>query len=107
MAEAGKQFRRVNGHLHLYLPKLRAALDADIAGTVETTVQDEDVCRSLTHTGRRRSSTELGTTSSPAAGGESVIEDANGENFPGMLRARPGEVRPGSCRATDCRRMRV
>ncbi len=26
MIEAGKQFRRVNGHLHL--PKLRAALDA-------------------------------------------------------------------------------
>ncbi len=39
--EAGKQFRRVNGHLHL--PKLRAALDAEIAGTVRTTVQDEQV----------------------------------------------------------------
>jgi putative transposase len=28
MGEAGKQFRRVNGHLHL--PALRAALDATI-----------------------------------------------------------------------------
>ena len=41
MVEAGKQFRRVNGHLHL--PKLRAALDAEIAGTVTPTVQDEEV----------------------------------------------------------------
>jgi len=41
MVEAGKQFRRVNGHLHL--PKLRAALDAEIAGTVVSTVQDEEV----------------------------------------------------------------
>jgi putative transposase len=41
MVEAGKQFRRVHGHLHL--PKLRAALDAEIAGTVGGTVQDEEV----------------------------------------------------------------
>jgi putative transposase len=41
MVEAGKQFRRVNGHLHL--PKLRAALDAEIAGTVTPAVQDEEV----------------------------------------------------------------
>ena len=41
MVEAGNQFRRVNGHLHL--PKLRAALDADIAGTVAAVVQDEEV----------------------------------------------------------------
>lgn len=41
MVEAGKQFRRVNGHLHL--AKLRAALDAEITGTVGTTVQDEEV----------------------------------------------------------------
>src|SRR3954447_25588259 len=41
MIEAGKQFRRVNGHLHL--AKLRAALDAEIAGTVGTTVHDEDI----------------------------------------------------------------
>src|SRR5215213_6357015 len=41
MVEAGKQFRRVNGHLHL--AKLRAALDAEIAGTVTPAVQDEKV----------------------------------------------------------------
>jgi putative transposase len=40
MIEAGKQFRRVNGHLHL--PKLRAALDAEIAGTVTPAVQDKE-----------------------------------------------------------------
>jgi hypothetical protein len=41
MVEAGKQFRRVNGHLHL--AKLRAALDAEIAATVAPAVQDEEV----------------------------------------------------------------
>jgi transposase-like protein len=41
MVEAGKQFRRVNGHLHL--AKLRAALDAEIAGTVTPAVHDEEV----------------------------------------------------------------
>jgi putative transposase len=41
MVEAGKQFRRVNGHLHL--AKLRAALDAEIAGNVAPVVQDEEV----------------------------------------------------------------
>jgi putative transposase len=41
MVEAGKQFRRVNGHLHL--AKLRAALDAEIAGTVAPVMQDEEV----------------------------------------------------------------
>ena len=41
MLEAGTQFRRVNGHLHL--SKLRAALDAEIAGTVAPTVQEEQV----------------------------------------------------------------
>ena len=41
MAQAGKQFRRVNGHLHL--AKLRAALDTEIAGTVTAAVQDEEV----------------------------------------------------------------
>lgn len=41
MVEAGKQFRRVNGHLHL--PKLRAALDAEITGTVTPAVHDEEV----------------------------------------------------------------
>jgi putative transposase len=32
MVEAGKQFRRVNGYLHL--PALRAALEAEVASTV-------------------------------------------------------------------------
>lgn len=41
MVEAGKQFRRVNGHLHL--PQLRAALDAEIDRTVTLGVQDEEV----------------------------------------------------------------
>ena len=35
MVEAGKQFRRVNGHLHL--PALRAALDAISPETVGPT----------------------------------------------------------------------
>ena len=40
MVEAGKQFRRVNGHLHL--PALRAALERHVAAeTVGTAVQDE------------------------------------------------------------------
>ena len=41
MTEAGKQFRRVNGHLHL--PKLRAALDACLTGNVSTACQDQTV----------------------------------------------------------------
>jgi transposase-like protein len=41
MTEAGKQFRRVNGHLHL--PKLRAALDARFTGNVSTACQDQTV----------------------------------------------------------------
>jgi putative transposase len=41
MIEAGKQFRRVNGHLHL--PALRAALDADVHRTVRPLVHDEDI----------------------------------------------------------------
>jgi putative transposase len=40
MLEAGKQFRRVNGHLHL--PALRAALERDVAQTVVPLVHDED-----------------------------------------------------------------
>jgi putative transposase len=40
MGEAAKQFRRVNGHLHL--PGLRAALDDHVAGTVTPTCQDEE-----------------------------------------------------------------
>ena len=42
MVEAGKQFRRVNGHLHL--PALRAALDEHVAAeTVGTVRHDETV----------------------------------------------------------------
>jgi putative transposase len=41
MVEAGKQFRRVNGHLHL--PALRAALERETAHTVTPQVHDEDV----------------------------------------------------------------
>ena len=39
MVEAGKQFRRVNGHLHL--PALRAALERETTQTVGAVVQDE------------------------------------------------------------------
>jgi len=39
MTEAGKQFRRVNGHLHL--PKLRAALEACFTENVTAINQDE------------------------------------------------------------------
>jgi hypothetical protein len=41
MVEAGKQFRRVNGHLHL--PALRAALEAEVRKTVGPGMQDEDI----------------------------------------------------------------
>jgi len=40
MLEAGRQFRRVSGHLHL--PKLRAALQAHCTGSVTAVSQDED-----------------------------------------------------------------
>jgi putative transposase len=39
MVEAGKQFRRVNGHLHL--PALRAALEREVTETVGPVVQDD------------------------------------------------------------------
>ena len=39
MVEAAKQFRRVNGYLHL--PALRAALEAEIAGAVPSTCEDQ------------------------------------------------------------------
>jgi putative transposase len=39
MIEAGKQFRRVNGHLHL--AALRAALERDVTETVGAVVQDD------------------------------------------------------------------
>ena len=39
MVEASKQFRRVNGHLHL--PALRAALQAEVAGAVTRPCEDQ------------------------------------------------------------------
>jgi putative transposase len=39
MLEAGKQFRRVNGHLHL--PALRTALEAEVRKTVRPVMQDD------------------------------------------------------------------
>ena len=56
MGEAPKQFRRVNGHLHL--PALRAALDATIDAV---TPSKEDAARSPS--GCHRSSTGPGTSS--------------------------------------------
>ncbi len=41
MVEAGKQFRRVNGHLHL--PTLRAALEREVAKTVAPLVHNDQV----------------------------------------------------------------
>jgi putative transposase len=41
MIEAGKQFRRVNGHLHL--PALRDALEAEVRKTVGPAVHDEGI----------------------------------------------------------------
>jgi transposase-like protein len=41
MVEAGKQFRRVNGYLHL--PALRAALEAEAAKTVTGSCEDQEV----------------------------------------------------------------
>jgi hypothetical protein len=41
MVEAGKQFRRVNGYLHL--PALRAALEAEVAKTVTSPCEDREV----------------------------------------------------------------
>jgi hypothetical protein len=41
MIEAGKQFRRVNGHLHL--PTLRAALERQSAESVGPVVHDDQV----------------------------------------------------------------
>jgi transposase-like protein len=41
MVEAGKQFRRVNGHMHL--PALRATLEHEVAKNVGSLVHDEEV----------------------------------------------------------------
>jgi hypothetical protein len=43
MVEAGKQFRRVNGHLHLHLPALRAALEREFAEPVGPAVHHDEV----------------------------------------------------------------
>jgi putative transposase len=40
MVEAAKQFRRVNGYLHL--PALRAALEAEVAKTVTKSCEDQE-----------------------------------------------------------------
>jgi transposase-like protein len=61
MVEAGKQFRRVNGHLHL--PALRAALKREFAEPVGPIVHNDEL--SAQHDAHRtvRSSTKLGTSS--------------------------------------------
>jgi putative transposase len=41
MAEAGKQFHRVNGYLRL--PALRAALEAEVARTVTGPCEDQEI----------------------------------------------------------------
>ena len=41
MIEAGKQFRRVNGHLHL--PTLQTALEREVAKSVAPVVHDDQV----------------------------------------------------------------
>jgi putative transposase len=41
MVEAAKQFRRVNGHLHL--PARRTALQAEVAGAVTRPCEDQEV----------------------------------------------------------------
>jgi putative transposase len=41
MVEAGKRFRRVNGHLHL--PTLRAALEREAAKSVGPVVHNDGV----------------------------------------------------------------
>jgi len=61
MVEAGKQFRRVNGHLHL--PTLRAALERETAKRVEPARHNDEVSAAGCSPDRRRSSTEIGTSS--------------------------------------------
>jgi hypothetical protein len=46
MAEAGKQFRRVNGDLHL--PALRTAREAEVAKTVSSPSKDHEMKAGLT-----------------------------------------------------------
>jgi hypothetical protein len=64
MLEAGHQFRRVNGHMHL--PKLRAALNRSTATSLRMSVAHATIGNRRQPDGywdRHRSSTELGTTS--------------------------------------------
>jgi transposase-like protein len=65
MAEAGKQFRRVNGHLHL--PALRAALEREFAEPVGPVMQNDEVSAAWCSPDRHRSSTKLGTSSAQPA----------------------------------------
>jgi putative transposase len=41
MVQAAKQFRRVNGYLHL--PALRAALEAEVPGAVTSACEGQEV----------------------------------------------------------------
>ena len=64
MVEAAKQFRRVNGYLHL--PNLRAALEAESPSPSPVHAKLRRWWkRPDDHRGRHRSSTELGTSSRP------------------------------------------
>ena len=60
MLEAKKQFRRVNGFLHL--PALRDALDRHVTRTATPPCNDQDVA-ARTSPGRHLTSTELETSS--------------------------------------------
>jgi hypothetical protein len=53
MVEAGKQFRRVNGHL--YLPALRATLERETAETVGIAVHNDQVSAARCSPDRHRS----------------------------------------------------
>ena len=71
MLEASKQFRRVNGHLHL--TAVRAALEREVAQPVGATCHDEIVNVARCSTGRHRSSTEPGTSSGERSCGRVVV----------------------------------
>ena len=65
MVEACKQFRRVNGHLHL--PALRAALEREVAASAGTMGHDDQVSAALCSPDRAevpRNSGHLKTTAS-------------------------------------------
>jgi len=62
LIEASKQFRRVNGHLHL--PALRSALERHVtAATIATDCNTQHVSAARCSPGRHQSSTGLGTSS--------------------------------------------